>query len=451
MTSKLARRGISSFAAFGIAVAIVGGAAAEEATLPCASDAPWIEIAASVSPGDGIGGTGRGGFDEGVGGTGRGEFDEGVGGTGRGGFDEGVGGTGRGTPREGVGGTGRSGGVGGTGIYGTITGFGSICVNGERVHYEDDVPVERGNAAAATSDLAVGHRVWVVAREAEGELHAESIVIVPAAGGQVGELDETAGRFEVDGRWVWLTNETSLVTASGEPAEQGELEGAQVMVFGLVDPAGDLVATRVELLVEGDTAAATPLLLEDQLAARDDLTTVSVEGLVLAREAGRVLVGPLWVAVPEGGPVLESGERVWLRGTLTRERLIRPERIQMRPARPLRTQPPVVQRVERSAPKLAAVRPKATKTRLARPEGLTASAARPERPESADGVDRPERPEDQRAAIPATPDRIDRPERADLRPARDAHKVSAARRARAARRAARSARRAAKRAARKAN
>jgi len=414
---------------------------------PCHVDTPWIEVAGGPVPDGGVGGTGRSPH-EGIGGTGRGTPHEGVGGTGRGTPHEGVGGTGRGTPHDGVGGTGRSGGVGGTGIYGTITGFGSICVNGERVHYDDDVPVERGEDDRTASDLAIGQRVWVVAQEDEGELRAESIEIVPAVQGRVGEWDAAVERFQVDGRWIWLTDETTLVDSAGRPIEREALEGQVVTAFGLDDPAGDLIATRVELFGAGAYESLSPRKLEDPFAQRPDLSTVSVEGFVLDRAEGRVKVGPVWVTLPESGMEVKDGARLWLRGSITRERLIRPERIQVRPSRPARVRPGVALRppAREPAAKVAVVRPK---TRSSGQDRVTAAgrpnrAQRADRPQTADVAELP------LAVQPTRPERVERPTRAEMRPARDAHRVSAAKRARAARKATKAARRAAKRAAKRA-
>ena len=397
----------------------LAGAPAElraESDAPCASETPWIEIAGGIAAEGGVGGTGRGTPHEGIGGTGRG------------------------TPHEGV---------GGTGIYGTITGFGSICVNGERVHYDDDVPVEHGADARTAGDLALGQRVWVIARDDGGELRAESIAIVPAARGRVMEVDSAVERFQVEGRWVWLTDETVLVADDGQPTPRTALAGRSVTVFGLEDPAGDLIATRIEVHEQGDEDAAPVAALEDPLAQRHDLQTLSVEGIVLERAEDRVRVGPVWVVLPEDGPVVENGARLWLRGSITRDRVIRPDRIQVRPARPLRARPEVAMRLQRDAgPSVAAARPRNRVARQARAErpGQTRRANRPGRAERPDA---PESPDAPRAVRPTAPDRIDRPDRANVRPARDAHRVSAARRAQTARRAARAARRAAKRAAKR--
>ncbi|MDH3684945.1 MAG: DUF5666 domain-containing protein [Myxococcales bacterium] len=441
--SKL--RTLGAALCLGVGLQVFPGASSAQDE-PCHVDTPWIEVAGGLAPDGGVGGTGRSPHD-GIGGTGRGTPHDGVGGTGRGTPHEGVGGTGRGTPHEGVGGTGRSGGVGGTGIYGTITGFGSICVNGERVHYDDDVPVERGEDHRTASDLAIGQRVWVVAQEEEGELRAESIEIVPAVQGRVGEWDAAVERFQVDGRWIWLTDETTLVDSAGRPIEREALEGQVVTAFGLDDPAGDLIATRVELFGAGAYESLSPRKHEDPFAQRPDLSTVSVEGYVLDRAEGRVKVGPVWVALPDGGIELKDGARLWLRGSITRERLIRPERLQVRPSRPARVRPDVALRPARESPaKVAVARPT---TRSPRQDRVTAAgrpnrAQRADRPQSADAVDVP------RSAQPTRPERVERPTRAEMRPARDAHRVSAAKRARAARKAAKAARRAAKREAKRA-
>ena len=74
--------------------------------------------------GRGIGGTGFSGQDDGrgLGGTGRAATDE----------ERGLGGTGHGPDDD------DDRGIGGTGFIGPITGFGSICVNGERIRFDED-------------------------------------------------------------------------------------------------------------------------------------------------------------------------------------------------------------------------------------------------------------------------------------------------------------------------
>ncbi|MBW2294753.1 MAG: hypothetical protein JRG94_20940 [Deltaproteobacteria bacterium] len=96
------------------------------------------------------------------------QSDSGLSGTGRAGGDEsGLGGTGlRGSEESGIGGTGYSGGdgdeeesgIGGTGVFGTITAFGSICVNGLRIHYDDETPITLDGKASTTGALAIGQR-----------------------------------------------------------------------------------------------------------------------------------------------------------------------------------------------------------------------------------------------------------------------------------------------------
>ncbi|MEE2673230.1 MAG: hypothetical protein VX466_05505, partial [Myxococcota bacterium] len=118
----------------------------------------------------------------GTGGTGiRGDEGSGTGGTGvLAGTGSGIGGTGvLGDEGSGTGGTGVLGdegsGTGGTGVLGTVTGFGSICVNGLQIGYDDATPVVRNGEAAVLKELAVGHVVRVTA-ESGTPLRASSIV-----------------------------------------------------------------------------------------------------------------------------------------------------------------------------------------------------------------------------------------------------------------------------------
>ena len=85
----------------------------------------------------GIGGTGAPNSEGGTGGTGV-TAQGGTGGTGATADRGGTGGTGQ-QATGGIGGTGSTadnGGTGGTGIVGVVTGFASICVGGQEVHFD---------------------------------------------------------------------------------------------------------------------------------------------------------------------------------------------------------------------------------------------------------------------------------------------------------------------------
>lgn len=346
----------------------------------------------------------------------------GVGGTGRHEPRGGVGGTGLIEPQGGVGGTGREehqGGVGGTGIFGTVTGFGSICVNGERVHYDEDAPVERWGREAATDDLALGQLVWVTAdQDAEGALRAREIEILAAVSGPLEAVDLEASVLTVAGRSVSLGDEAGLRdAATGETVEMASLEvGTPVAVSGLDTDEGVLVASRVAVGQGARDAVQAPPLA--QLIERSGAEVVSVEGVVGAGAPdGSVRVGGLTVHVPEGAPALRPNDRVWLRARVGAGKALRPDRIHVRPV-PVRPRRPLEQaqrpvRVEKAArvqverPRIERVRRPARAERPNRPE-------RPERPAAIErpaAVERPTRPSVVRVDRPPNVRPVDRPDR----------------------------------------
>lgn len=131
--------------------------------------------------------------------------DSGLGGSGASGDETGLGGSGIHGDDSGIGGTGASGddsGLGGTGFFGTITSLGSICVNGERVHFSDQVELVLENTVAiGAGGLAVGQTVWLVARPGDAGLFTQKIWVLPAEAGPqasaawLGERVENAGNL----------------------------------------------------------------------------------------------------------------------------------------------------------------------------------------------------------------------------------------------------------------
>ena len=133
--------------------------------------------------------------------------ESGIGGTGLSGDESGIGGTGHsGTDESGLGGTGYDAGdesgIGGTGIYGTITAFGSICVNGLRVHYDDETSVSVDGESASSGELAVGQVVAVEATGEGSELQASKVSIESALTGPITSLDYEKNVLTIMGQRV---------------------------------------------------------------------------------------------------------------------------------------------------------------------------------------------------------------------------------------------------------
>ncbi|MDP6978690.1 MAG: DUF5666 domain-containing protein [Myxococcota bacterium] len=230
-----------------------------QAQNPCAPEGSShaLELAQSDT-GSGIGGTGRGGGD-----------DSGIGGTGRGGDDSGFGGTGFSD--------GDDSGIGGTGIYGTITAFGSICVNGLRVHYDEATPVDFDGNAADASMLEVGQVVAVEAAGRGSELRAKRVGVHSVLTGPVTAIDGEAASLEVMGARVALPEDMI------ESVETLEV-GTRVSISGLRRNDGIVVATLLSR-----AAPETPDAVAG-LARIDASQRIDIGGIPVAA-AGEVVPG----------------------------------------------------------------------------------------------------------------------------------------------------------------
>ncbi len=245
-----------------------------------------------------------------------------VGGTGLGGDDSGIGGTG-------YGGGGDDSGVGGTGIYGTITGFGSICVNGKRVHIdrEPGAVFARNGRTASADDLAVGRVVWIDARERDdGEgFDAHRVHVLSALIGRVEAVAPRRRWLRVDGVWIDVPREALVDGATGPLKIR---RGDTVDVYGLPSHGGRISASRVDRVAPWTPRWRAPelgVLLRQSPA----VTRLSIEGLVSSVGGGRFAVPGLEVATKRAVD-LERGQRVWLDGAR-----VAPNRMQLDRARVL--------------------------------------------------------------------------------------------------------------------
>lgn len=194
-------------------------------------------------------------IDGGMGGTGA-PANGGIGGTGMI-ANGGVGGTGI---DGGVGGTGIDGGIGGTGIIeentqggvaivGVVTGFASICVGGEEVHYVESTPVFDNGKPAKLAHLAVGKMVMVRAERVNGRLNASQIGMFDAVAGPASKVDVARKQMQVMGQIVRLNQSTAQT--------MGQVStGANVRVSGHRLENGEIVATRVDI-VNASSAVST--------------------------------------------------------------------------------------------------------------------------------------------------------------------------------------------------
>ncbi len=108
-------------------------------------------------------------------------------------------------------------GIGGTGIVGIVTGFGSVCVNGLEVAYDDLTAIDSNGAADSPVDLAVGQLVVVEATGRGDRLRAERIAARDAAVGPVFEIDPVRGALVVLGQDVRVGPDVPLGDRSRSP------------------------------------------------------------------------------------------------------------------------------------------------------------------------------------------------------------------------------------------
>jgi len=170
-------------------------------------------------------------------------------------LDTGIGGTGHEAKDNGngIGGTGHkkqddNKGIGGTGsqhneaktifISGTIYAYGSICVNGIRVTYDDGTPVNDGQTKTNAHALQLGQVVQIVAQKHLGEtsVRAQRINVVHVIEGQVTKIDKTNHTLTVMGDVVKVSRPL--------PAHIIRV-GEGVRVSGYRNPAGDIVASHI--------------------------------------------------------------------------------------------------------------------------------------------------------------------------------------------------------------
>lgn len=187
----------------------------------------------------------------------------------------GIGGTGQVAQRPGLGGTGQvaDNGLGGTGIVGVVTGFGSVCVNGLKVEYEADTPVQRDGQPVPQSALAVGQVVALQADGPGGQLQAQRIVVLDAAVGPLGAVDAASGRFSVMGQTATALDPAALrglqpgqwVRVSGHRLADGEIRATRVQP---AEPGTAWVAGALGRTADGGwQVAGTPLAADPALPA----------------------------------------------------------------------------------------------------------------------------------------------------------------------------------------
>ena len=150
------------------------------------------------------------------------------------------------TPVGGVGGTGVRAGAEqeGTpaGFYGTVTAFGSICVDGVEIQYDETTPTEIDGEPSVAKKLEIGQvvRVDAVVNRA-GAYEARDIAVLDAVVGPVTRRDAEHNRFWVMGQAVRVTSETNIVMSGTVVPPLG----TKVRISGIRNADGEVMASRL--------------------------------------------------------------------------------------------------------------------------------------------------------------------------------------------------------------
>lgn len=161
---------------------------------------------------------------------------------------------------KGIGGTGHEPmpdeqrGIGGTGmrlskayITGTIYAYGSICVNGVRVTYDDTTPVFKQGQKISTEKLQMGQTVNIVAEQTVGStsLKAQKVELTEMLGGEITSIDSLTRTLTIMNERVhWQTQSDVSALRLGQ----------KVAVSGLRERNGSIKATAIRLVADQDNA-----------------------------------------------------------------------------------------------------------------------------------------------------------------------------------------------------
>lgn len=161
---------------------------------------------------------------------------------------------------KGIGGTGHEPmpdehrGLGGTGmrlskayITGTIYAYGSICVNGVRVTYDDTTPVFKQGQKLSAEKLQLGQTVNIVAEQIAGStsLKAQKVELTEMLSGEITSIDPLTRTLTIMNERVhWQTQSDVSALRLGQ----------KVAVSGLRERNGSIKATAIRLVDDQDNA-----------------------------------------------------------------------------------------------------------------------------------------------------------------------------------------------------
>lgn len=121
----------------------------------------------------------------------------------------------------------REGGIIGTGIVGTVADLGSIHVNGQRIRFDDAMPVSGSVSPMTAKELKAGHTVAIIAVHDKDGWHARHIHKVLPLVGQVSAVD--SAEVTVLGTRVAITQVQADVNVGDWVAVSGLWRGARVL------------------------------------------------------------------------------------------------------------------------------------------------------------------------------------------------------------------------------
>lgn len=273
----------------------------------------------------------------------------------------------------GIGGTGQVAsrpGIGGTGIVGVVTGFASICVNGEEIHYTQATPVLRDGEPGSIRDLQVGQVVAVqttaLGAESGSEWLARQIVVQYALIGPLSRVEPGSGRFEIMGEqalalspedlaglqagdWVRVSGHRQAdggiragrVEALGSAAKQAQIQGPVTSLQGRTARVGNTpvqfsvlpgaVQAGREILLrgqwDGQRLQVQETLLQPTFAALQGSDRVLLQAYVRARRGNTLELGYESVQLPEKITPPEVNQQILIRGRIHPEQGIVAEQI----------------------------------------------------------------------------------------------------------------------------
>lgn len=158
-------------------------------------------------------------------------------------------------------------------ITGTVTAFGSVCVNGLRVSYDETSRIRSVTGQSlAPSAIKVGQVVDIRAEAHDNgaNVHATRITVAPNAYGSISKINYQTGMILIGGDAVLVSDRTAL-----KKLHTGNI----VSVSGLPNEKNMIVASLI--VKEASTGALSPKTLSDLPDAKLKVGTyVSFEGYI---------------------------------------------------------------------------------------------------------------------------------------------------------------------------